>query len=306
MQDNSFASNSAEDKEDDTDEDDGSEEEDEISDEDDLNEEQQMVSESNRQAEIQKGQSVQNQLRIWERLLELRINSQKLLTKANQLPAAAEIKQAQKDSLELQKLSEESTQKLTNLFSSLVQLQHSLCSQFSELKAAMKSSTQKRPASFESEQPPFKRMASHMNSHFQEFKEYRNSVLLKWDDRTKLLTPGAGAKKKSLTDDYDILKKIDNTLANKSALLEKSRTLKNGAPSEGVAGSLDAPGAVPNPEIYDDADFYHQQLRELIEYKANTASNLSEVTKQYVELQQLRQRMKKKVDTRASKGRKLR
>ena len=118
------------DEEEDFDDDDDEDEEDDDDDEDpsslENKEKQQLLSESNRQAEIQKGQCVQNQLRIWERLLELRINSQKLLTKAHQLPLPNEMQEAQKDSLELQKLSQESTQKLSKLFNSLVQLQPDL------------------------------------------------------------------------------------------------------------------------------------------------------------------------------------
>lgn len=47
-------------------------------------------------------------------------------------------------------------------------------------------------------------------------------------------------------------------------------------------------------------------LRELIEYKTNTADNPTEITKKFIELQKVRSKMKKKVDTRASKGRKIR
>lgn len=72
--------------------------------------------------------------------------------------------------------------------------------------------------------------------------------------------------------------------------------------SETDGGSSD----VHFPEIFDDSEFYHQLLRELIEYKSSTDENQSEITQKFIELQKVRSKMKKKVDTRASKGRKIR
>lgn len=67
-----------------------------------------------------------------------------------------------------------------------------------------------------------------------------------------------------------------------------------------------APDQIYDGEIYDDSDFYHALLRELIEYKSNTADNPQEIGAKLAELQKLRNKMKKQVDTRASKGRKIR
>lgn len=75
----------------------------------------------------------------------------------------------------------------------------------------------------------------------------------------------------------------------------------------GVEQQQDEPSAdVHMPEIFDDSEFYHQLLRELIEYKTSTDENQSEITQKFIELQKVRNKMKKKVDTRASKGRKIR
>merc|ERR1719310_237032 len=61
-----------------------------------------------------------------------------------------------------------------------------------------------------------------------------------------------------------------------------------------------------NPNIFDDSDFYHHLLRELIEKKTSTNSESGEVGKHWLQIQKLRSKLKKKVDTRASKGRKVR
>ncbi|XP_037709039.1 protein Aatf [Drosophila subpulchrella] len=255
-----------------------------------------VMSKTNHQAEIQKGLCVQNQLRVWERLLELRINTQKFTSKANQLPAPETLKKLGSENDELQSVLNEAQERSSKLLQQLLALQSALHQQNSEMRKAVK---RKQPS--EDSGPAAKKFGSVLHNNFQQMTGYRNEVLLKWDDRTKLLTPGAGVKRKSVQEDYDIIKKIDSALANREALVEKSQT-----PKSNQADQQENEPVQRLKHIYDDSDFYHQQLRELIEYKASTSSNMSEITKQFVELQKLRQKMKKKVDTRASKGRKLR
>ncbi|XP_023290941.2 protein Aatf [Lucilia cuprina] len=291
----------AEDQEQDSEEEQDSEDDDESENDDD--EETEVISKVNHEAEIQKGLCVQNQLRIWERLLELRINLQKILNKTNQLPDPEELKDLEHKNNKYKELQQTTSKQTCQLLQNLISLKTNLCTQFSEVDKAMKPCL-KRPSPFKDYhkgEPPMKQVSLYLEENFENFRPYRNEVLLKWDDRTKLLTPGAGSKKKTFNEEYDIIKKIDNALINKSVLKEKSQQLKNS--TQAVEAEEENKR---NPNIYDDSDFYHQQLRELIEYKANTTSNMSEVTKQFLELQKLRQKMKKKVDTRASKGRKLR
>ncbi|XP_039487572.1 protein Aatf [Drosophila santomea] len=283
----------------DDDDDDGEDEDNDSEDdeaEDDTIKPSDVMSKTNHQAEIQKGLAVQNQLRIWERLLELRINTQKFTSKANQLPAPDTLTKLASENDELQSVLNEAQERSSKLLQQLLALQSALHQQNSEMKKSVK---RKQPT--DDSGPAVKKFGSVLQSNFQQITGYRNEVLLKWDDRTKLLTPGAGVKRKSLQEDYDIIKKIDSALANREALVEKSQTPKNNQ-----AEQQENEPVQRLKHIYDDSDFYHQQLRELIEYKASTSSNMSEITKQFVELQKLRQKMKKKVDTRASKGRKLR
>lgn len=293
------------------------EEEDEESDDDDDDdgeenddEETEVISKVNRDAEIQKGLCVQNQLQLWERFLEMRINAQKILTKANQLPPATAIKELESENDKNKTVIQDVSKQVHILLQSLLNLQDTLYGQYSEVRESVKP-TLKRPSPFKQnnskDEPPLKQINSYLQDRFDSFKSYRNAVLLKWDDRTRLLQPGAGVKKRSMNEEYDIIKKIDNTLMNKSMLVQKSQQQKNNTTSKNVEDIENLEDVIAaNVNIYDDSDFYHQQLRELIEYKANTSNNMSEVTKQFLELQKLRQKMKKKVDTRASKGRKLR
>ncbi|EDW87850.1 protein Aatf [Drosophila yakuba] len=293
-EDHSQESEGDDDDDDDEEDEDNDSEDDEA--EDDTIKPSDVMSKTNHQAEIQKGLAVQNQLRIWERLLELRINTQKFTSKANQLPAPDTLTKLASENDELQSVLNEAQERSSKLLQQLLALQSALHQQNSEMKKSVK---RKQPT--DDSGPAVKKFGSVLQSNFQQITGYRNEVLLKWDDRTKLLTPGAGVKRKSLQEDYDIIKKIDSALANREALVEKSQTPKNNQ-----AEQQENEPVQRLKHIYDDSDFYHQQLRELIEYKASTSSNMSEITKQFVELQKLRQKMKKKVDTRASKGRKLR
>ncbi|XP_008568029.1 PREDICTED: protein AATF [Galeopterus variegatus] len=61
-------------------------------------------------------------------------------------------------------------------------------------------------------------------------------------------------------------------------------------------------------EIFDDDDFYHQLLRELIERKTSSLDPNDQVAmgRQWLAIQKLRSKIHKKVDRKASKGRKLR
>jgi protein AATF/BFR2 len=58
-------------------------------------------------------------------------------------------------------------------------------------------------------------------------------------------------------------------------------------------------------EIYDDQDFYNQLMRELIDRQTNNVLDPVELSRKSIELQNLRNKNKKKVDTKASKGRKI-
>eukprot|EP00050_Salpingoeca_kvevrii_P020412 m.98203 g.98203 ORF g.98203 m.98203 type:complete len:164 (+) comp8855_c0_seq3:1342-1833(+) len=111
-----------------------------------------------------------------------------------------------------------------------------------------------------------------------------------------------------------------------SALCSRSRRLAAACPFQaaatGAAGTADgkdgddqpAGGKASrkeleiNPQIVDDSDFYHDLLRDLIERKTSFTGTEDplEMGRQFVELNKLRTKTKRKVDTKASKGRKIR
>lgn len=272
---------------------------------------------------LQKGASVQNQLQIWEKLLEVRIHSQKMLIKANSLPIYEKFHQL-KENTEFSELAQDTEQKLFNLTSKMWELQTHLLKKYPETKElALKRKSFQQNDDVEVKKS---RLAEQLEADYSNFREYQNSVISKWHDRTKLLTPGS-IKTQKQQGNIDVLRKIEGVLANREELVKRSQLLKGGYElfdnkcatveqkrnhnfeandENNVEEEDNIQNDVYCSEIYDDADFYHAQLRELIEYKTNSSSSANEMAKQFMELQKLRKKMKKEVDTRASKGRKIR
>ncbi|XP_057572175.1 protein AATF isoform X1 [Hippopotamus amphibius kiboko] len=167
---------------------------------------------------------------------------------------------------------------------------------------------------------------SFMAKRFTDFTAYRNRTLQKWHDKTKLasgkLGKGFGAFERS------ILTQIDHILMDKERLLRRTQTKRSiyrvlGKPEpaaqpvpESLPGQPEVLPQAPanahlkdlDEEIFDDDDFYHQLLRELIERKTSSLDPNDQVAmgRQWLAIQKLRSKIHKKVDRKASKGRKLR
>ncbi len=260
--------------------------------------------------DVEKGVSIQNQLQIWEKLLEMRIHSQKILLKANSLPQLDYFEQLTSHP-EFNGAVQKASSNVENLLTKLCTLQKALINQYPEMKEV----SAKRQRTDVSDEPDrVSKIAKKLEHDFADFKDYRNATLSKWYDRTKVLTPGASKNLKQPS--FDIIRNIEGALSNKSELIKKTQLYKGGYEIIGmdtaIKEKMNAEKAdgesepVVCSEIYDDTDFYHSQLRELIEFKTNTSTNPADMTKQFVELQKLRNKIKKVVDTRASKGRKIR
>ncbi|XP_061033154.1 protein AATF isoform X1 [Eubalaena glacialis] len=167
---------------------------------------------------------------------------------------------------------------------------------------------------------------SFIAKRFADFTVYRNRTLQKWHDKTKLasgkLGKGFGAFERS------ILTQIDHILMDKERLLRRTQTKRSiyrvlGKPEpaaqpvpESLPGQPEILPQAPasahlkdlDEEIFDDDDFYHQLLQELIERKTSSLDPNDQVAmgRQWLAIQKLRSKIHKKVDRKASKGRKLR
>ncbi|XP_007946080.1 protein AATF [Orycteropus afer afer] len=297
--------------------------------------------------EVEKGRAVKKQIALWDQLLEGRIKLQKALLTTNQLPQP-DVFPIFKDKggPEFASALKNSHKALKALLRSLVDLQEELLFQYpdtrylvdgtkpkaeseeeisSEDDKLVKEEKQQRRAlpkrKLEMDDYP-----SFMAKRFADFTVYRNRTLQKWHDKTKLasgkLGKGFGAFERS------ILTQIDHILMDKERLLRRTQTKRS---IYQVLGRLE-PATQPVPEnlpgqpeilpqapanahlkdldeeIFDDDDFYHQLLRELIERKTSSLDPNDQVAmgRQWLAIQKLRSKIHKKVDRKASKGRKLR
>ncbi|XP_053425617.1 protein AATF [Nycticebus coucang] len=296
--------------------------------------------------EVEKGRAVKNQIALWDQLLEGRIKLQKALLTINQLPQP-DVFPVFKDrgGPEFASALKNSHKALKALLRSLVDLQEELLFQYPDsryLVDGTKPKAESEEISSEDDEPieekqqqrrgPPKRKLevaeypSFMAKRFADFTVYRNRTLQKWHDKTKLasgkLGKGFGAFERS------ILTQIDHILLDKERLLRRTQTKRSiyrvlGKPEpvtqpvpESLPGEPEILPQVPanahlkdlDEEIFDDDDFYHQLLRELIERKTSSLDPNDQVAmgRQWLAIQKLRSKIHKKVDRKASKGRKLR
>ncbi|XP_010868662.4 protein AATF [Esox lucius] len=165
-----------------------------------------------------------------------------------------------------------------------------------------------------------------MAKRFAAFQPYRDATLQKWHDKTRL-TMGKSSKGFGAFD-RNVLTQVEQVLMDKERLVKRTQTRRS---EFRVLGKPEAAAPVPesttaeeqgteqllkanshlkdlDEEIFDDDDFYHQLLRELIERKTIAADPNDQVAmgRQWLAIQKLRSKIKKRVDTKASKGRKVR
>nr|XP_023823270.1 protein AATF isoform X2 [Salvelinus alpinus] len=296
--------------------------------------------------EVEKGKAVKDQLALWDQLLEGRIKMQKVLLTANKLPQPHTFPEFKKrGGAEFAGALKNSHKALKALQRSLLELQDQLLHQNpdtrpislgntwgahseeeihsddeEELKEAVEPTGHPKRKLEMAEYPDF------MAKRFADFQPYRDATLQKWHDKTQL-TMGKSSKGFGAFD-RNILIQVEQVLMDKDRLLRRTQTRRS---EYRVLGKLEATAPVPetttaegegteqvlkanthlkdlDEEIFDDDDFYHQLLRELIERKTSAADPNDQVAmgRQWLAIQKLRSKIKKKVDTKASKGRKVR
>ncbi|XP_072909541.1 protein AATF [Hemitrygon akajei] len=293
--------------------------------------------------EVEKGKAVKNQLALWDQLLEGRILLQKALVTANTLPQPDSMPSFKKEGgLEFAAAVKDSCKALKALLRSLVELQDELLFQHPDTQHFVSGrkpepDSDEIPSDDETEgmqerKQPLKRKLEvneypdFMAKRFAVFKTYRNSTLQKWHEKTKLASGKMGKGFSAF--ERPVVTQIEQIMMDKERLLRRTQTKRS---LYSILGKVDkdsqqipefVPGEVEivpqgksnshlkdiDEEIFDDDDFYHQLLRELIERKTNAVDPNDQIAmgRQWLAIQKLRSKIKRKVDTRASKGRKIR
>lgn len=150
------------------------------------------------------------------------------------------------------------------------------------------------------------------------FVPFRNSTLEKWSNKVQVAA-GARLNKKFKAFDQNIMSQIENAMADKTGLIKRTQLQRSDYKVIGKADATEEEeeqdtGKKPDRhlntydvEIFDDQDFYQQQLRELIESRMVDTDDPMAIGMRWAARKQTEQKKKKKlVDRKSSKGRQLR
>lgn len=314
------------------DDDEGEEDDEEAESEDETKRKMNEMRAKSREGEVKKGKAVQRQLSVWESLLEVRIQLQKVLGNVNQFPQPpTDWKAFMKEGDANYKSGVKAAQKsLGSVLDQCIALKTAMIRDNEELCKAFKRSKQASDDGDSGESgeddegegaSPAKIMklseyAEKVESNYEKTLPWRDLTIDRWNDKTRLASGVMGDSAKSFSGfESSTLKQIEQILSDKSRLIKRSQTKRTAykvlGKSEAKNGDEDADedaanGIEVDPEIFDDDDFYHQLLRELIDRKAADVTDPVLLGRHWLKIQKLRSKMKKKVDTRASKGRKTR
>ncbi|KAJ9054656.1 rRNA-processing protein bfr2, variant 3 [Entomophthora muscae] len=248
-----------------------------------------------------KGQHVKNQLSLWETTLDLNIRFHKLATLANPLPQKPIEGISEEEASENAQLVASVSKQLTRLIGSALEFRKALWPADNPELGAYPELT-KRPRE---EQVDVDELWKQISSVSESYKLYCHATIEKWSNRVRMTEGISGPGKKFKALDQSTLHQIQATLADSSRLVRRSQLKRTAFNLIGKENSKTEDNY--DTEIYDDTDFYQQLLREFIDSRMVDNDSQSEMgIMRWAALKQDKQRKNKVVDTKASKGRKLR
>jgi protein AATF/BFR2 len=144
------------------------------------------------------------------------------------------------------------------------------------------------------------------------FDKYRNEIIDKWNNRVQMAN-GMLAQKKFKVINQSLVSQIEYSYQNREKLVKKVHLNRSnykviGKQSERVAEEAkDQHLNDYDEQIYDDGDYYQQLLKEFIDSRMQETNDPAVLAMRHAQLKRLQARKSKKaVDTKASKGRKIR
>lgn len=129
------------------------------------------------------------------------------------------------------------------------------------------------------------------------FQPWRDETLTKWSERVKAAS-GLPVNKKFKALNQSITNQLRESLTDKERLIERSQVKRAAFTVLGKSDLIDEDKEIIDPEIFDDLDFYHPLLKDLLGRKS-----LNVTSEMWSQPSQVKKNSK---DTKASKGRKLR
>ncbi|KAI9341577.1 apoptosis antagonizing transcription factor-domain-containing protein [Pilaira anomala] len=282
-------------------------------------EEKQMISQLSKsaQSDVEKGQHVRQQLTLWDNCLENRIRMQKVVDDANKLPQKDGWMDFLAKTEGVEKDLENAKNDLRQVIDDLIDIRTDLFTQNGSVDiSSIDFNTRKRHLDDDDEY--IEKLWDDISQINDVFVPFRNSTLEKWSNKVQVAA-GARLNKKFKAFDQNIMSQIENAMADKSGLIKRTQLQRS---DYKIIGKVEVTaeeeeqdtGKKPDrhlntydTEIFDDQDFYQQQLRELIESRMVDTDDPMAIGMRWAARKQTEQKKKKKdVDRKASKGRQLR
>jgi len=236
------------------------------------------------QSDIAKGQAVKTQRKTFDTLLNTRIRLQKALISTNSMAA---------DSLNPPAVAVEAAETAAlNLLTNLTNLRASL--------EEARTGTKRKRATFDASTPSAEIWSS-ISASEKTALPHRKAVLERWSTKTRATTV-TNAKNRLNASATQTLTEVLDAQLNSSHLVTRTQIPRSCAPLQSAKSTK---GSEPIPEIYDDADFYGLMLKELLEQRS-ASDGAAEFVVQAPWQVAREAKTRKVVDTKASKGRRLR
>lgn len=259
-----------------------------------------------REEDRKKGKAVAKQIALWDTLLDTRIRLQKAVVASNDLPLPSqmeELLQLPACRGALRKVLEESLLLADDLFDLEERLLTTNEIIVPPARKRRKLESPESPADYAASVSE----SSEANSALEAaFHPYLNQTLSKWSSKIQAVAPSVllpsnrGAFLKGSQNIKSAVQLIDETLADHEKLVEKTQVRRGKSARIGVVPEDSEDQAGGDVEIFDDTDFYQKLLRDIIDSRGGGEGGDDWL------VQQKQKKAKKKVDTKASKGRKLR
>lgn len=244
-------------------------------------------------SDAEKGRAVKKQRTAFDSLLNTRIKLQKALVGVNTLGELS------------QEVDDMSVKPPVDAFHAAETAAFTLWSSLNELRETLDSSRtgNKRKRSDYTVDSSTDDLWAHMQAQEDSSRPYRNTVLEKWSAKARGATAIAPRSRLNNTaSQQTIVSVLQEQLSSSDRLVKRARTPRSCAPLQ-LSRKI-----TESENIYDDADFYGVLLQSLLEQRnADSVAASASASNIDVSFQMRREaKTKKNVDTKASKGRKLR
>ncbi|KAJ3982565.1 apoptosis-antagonizing transcription factor [Lentinula detonsa] len=253
-----------------------------------------------------KGLAVSRQIGIWDSLLDARIRLQKSITCSNTLPSSSKLNQDEPRY-------EESLNQMLNAAASLSEQLFELQEILLEANDSLQVPPRKRRKLDTAQSHPQSDLKGYIDEACEDVSALENiyhphliQTLSKWSSKIQAVAPSVllPSNRNAFSKDRQHLKTavqlVDESLSTHDKLLHRTQQWRGKGQRLGIETQEgDDPDMDVELEIFDDTDFYQQLLRDVIDSRNESGAN------DWIAVQK-QKKAKKKVDTKASKGRKLR